>query len=205
MSPTPAARPTRTTATSRSSTSIPATSTTRPRGGVEFAIGGAAPGTDLDLFVYESDAAGNARRVRRRLGRRDRRGGRLDHRGDRLLPGDHGLLQRDGHRLRGPRGVLPAQPDSRGCRRPCGPAGHPGQRPEPGLQVPFRAAPRHRIRRTRTCSSAVRRCTTATATRWPSTSSRSALTRRSTAAAAGPTSDSSTPARRRRRRRRRGR
>jgi hypothetical protein len=29
-------------------------------GGVEFAIGGAAPGTDLDLFVYESDAAGNA-------------------------------------------------------------------------------------------------------------------------------------------------
>jgi hypothetical protein len=29
-------------------------------GGVEFAIGGAAPTTDLDLYVYESDAAGNA-------------------------------------------------------------------------------------------------------------------------------------------------
>ena len=29
-------------------------------GGVEFAIGGAAPATDLDLYVYESDAAGNA-------------------------------------------------------------------------------------------------------------------------------------------------
>jgi hypothetical protein len=28
-------------------------------GGVEFATGGAAPGTDLDLFVYRSDAAGN--------------------------------------------------------------------------------------------------------------------------------------------------
>jgi hypothetical protein len=28
-------------------------------GGVEFSIGGAAPGTDLDLYVYESDAAGN--------------------------------------------------------------------------------------------------------------------------------------------------
>jgi hypothetical protein len=29
-------------------------------GGVEFAIGGAAPATDLDLYVYESDASGNA-------------------------------------------------------------------------------------------------------------------------------------------------
>jgi hypothetical protein len=29
-------------------------------GGVEFATGGAAPGTDLDLYVFESDAAGNA-------------------------------------------------------------------------------------------------------------------------------------------------
>src|SRR4051794_3012307 len=28
-------------------------------GGVEFSTGGAAPGTDLDLFVYTSDAAGN--------------------------------------------------------------------------------------------------------------------------------------------------
>ena len=28
-------------------------------GGVEFSTGGAAPGTDLDLYVYESDAAGN--------------------------------------------------------------------------------------------------------------------------------------------------
>ncbi|MEA2143007.1 MAG: hypothetical protein QOI64_1437 [Solirubrobacteraceae bacterium] len=28
-------------------------------GGVEFSIGGAAPGTDLDLYVYQSDAAGN--------------------------------------------------------------------------------------------------------------------------------------------------
>jgi hypothetical protein len=28
-------------------------------GGVEFSTGGAAPGTDLDLFVYQSDAAGN--------------------------------------------------------------------------------------------------------------------------------------------------
>jgi hypothetical protein len=28
-------------------------------GGVEFATGGAAPGTDLDLFVYSSDASGN--------------------------------------------------------------------------------------------------------------------------------------------------
>jgi hypothetical protein len=28
-------------------------------GGVDFSIGGAVPGTDLDLFVYESDAAGN--------------------------------------------------------------------------------------------------------------------------------------------------
>ena len=28
-------------------------------GGVEFATGGAKPGTDLDLFVYSSDAAGN--------------------------------------------------------------------------------------------------------------------------------------------------
>jgi hypothetical protein len=29
-------------------------------GGVEFSTGGAEPGTDLDLFVYESDPAGNA-------------------------------------------------------------------------------------------------------------------------------------------------
>ena len=28
-------------------------------GGVEFSTGGAVPGTDLDLYVYESDAAGN--------------------------------------------------------------------------------------------------------------------------------------------------
>ena len=28
-------------------------------GGVEFSTGGAAPGTDLDLYVYESDGAGN--------------------------------------------------------------------------------------------------------------------------------------------------
>jgi hypothetical protein len=28
-------------------------------GGVEFSTGGAAPGTDLDLYLYESDAAGN--------------------------------------------------------------------------------------------------------------------------------------------------
>jgi hypothetical protein len=28
-------------------------------GGVDFSTGGAAPGTDLDLYIYESDAAGN--------------------------------------------------------------------------------------------------------------------------------------------------
>ena len=31
----------------------------RLAGGVEFSTGGAAPGTDLDLFVYSSDASGN--------------------------------------------------------------------------------------------------------------------------------------------------
>ena len=55
-------------------------------GGVEFSIGGAVPGTDLDLFVYESDAAGNAGEfVGASAGATDAEA-RLDHRGDWLLP-----------------------------------------------------------------------------------------------------------------------
>jgi hypothetical protein len=38
---------------------VPGTFYDTAAGGVEFSTGGAAPGTDLDLYVYESDAAGN--------------------------------------------------------------------------------------------------------------------------------------------------
>ena len=38
---------------------VPGTFYDTAAGGVEFSIGGATPGTDLDLYVYESDAAGN--------------------------------------------------------------------------------------------------------------------------------------------------
>jgi hypothetical protein len=38
---------------------VPGTFYDTAAGGVEFSTGGASPGTDLDLYVYESDAAGN--------------------------------------------------------------------------------------------------------------------------------------------------
>ena len=86
-----------------------ATSTTRAAGGVEFSTGGAAPGTDIDLYVYTSDAAGTVGEfVGASGGATDPRARvRLD--ASRLLPRRRRLLH--GRRTR----ATPAGPSSSGA------------------------------------------------------------------------------------------
>ncbi len=169
-----------------------------PGRGIEFRTRQAQ---DVDLWVYESDASGTlGDLVGASAGATGNEGvSLLGGEGYFLVVVNYFAMTNVGYE--GSAEFFRRNVDPVRHRRPARPAGHARVRPERGLALALRDAHRAEPDRSRRCSLQRRSSTTATPTRCPSTTSRSAHTRRSTGPRVGPTSARSTRARGSRRRR----